>query len=461
MNRLFAKIFFWFWLTTIAVVIATAMATMQFNRAFDADPLKAHFERTQSAYARAAGSILDTEGLAALGVWMRELQGPGGARARLQLLDDAGRAVFGPPAAEDIVAALAVREHGVVSPATIERVFFDPVYGPDGERFWFVSDMRLTTRRAARMGRMLHNRPPGAPGGGALRLAIAVLVSGLVCYGLARYLTTPIRRLQAASNQIANGNFSFRIDDDRRRDELGDLGRDFDRMAQHLERLNAAQQRLLRDVSHELRSPLARLQVALGLARQRGDGTVTAELDRIEREAEALEDLIAQLLSVARIESGSAAFPQDNIVVDDLINAIVHDANYEGSEHGKTVVLKGTSDATVRGDRAMLKSALENVVRNALIHTRDDAPVEIDATRDERNDTVIVVVRDHGPGVPDELIGELFKPFVRVEYARDRDSGGYGIGLAIAHAAIRRHGGSISASNHPDGGLNVEIVLPC
>lgn len=456
MNRLFAKIFFWFWLTSIAVVMATAIATVQFNRSIGGDPLKAHFQRTQSAYAQAANSILDTQGLGGLGVWMGELQGPGGARGSLQLLNDMGQAVFGPSAAHDISAVLAPRERGVAPPATIEGVFIDPIYGPDGERFWFVSDMRP----AAHMNRIFH-MGPRIPGIGGFRLLLAVLVSGVVCYGLARYLTKPIRRLQAASAEIANGNFNVRIDDGRRRDELGDLGRDFDRMAAHLERLQTSQQQLLRDVSHELRSPLARLQVAVGLALQRGDEKVLPELERIEREAEALEELIAQLLSVARLESGATTLAHEDVVIDELLELIVHDANYESGNDNKVVTLVATNGAVVIGDSTLLKSAIENVVRNALTHTPEASEVEITAALASEEQAVSILVRDHGPGVAEEMIGELFKPFVRGDYARDRESGGYGIGLAIADAAIQRHGGRINARNHPNGGFCVEINLPC
>ena len=386
-------------------------------------------------------------------------RGPGGASGQLQLLDDAGRAVFGAPAAADITAAMAARDGGVAPPAMLKGVFFDPIYGPDGDRYWFVSDMRPARHPGAHAGRLFRSGSR-LPGIGGFRLAIAVLVSGVVCYGLARYLTTPIRRLQAASAEIANGNFSIRVDGGRRRDELGDLGRDFDRMAEHLERLNASQQQLLRDVSHELRSPLARLQIAVALARQRGSDLVESELDRIEREAEALEELIRQLLSVARLESGAAELSLEDLAIDELVQAVAHDANYEGREDGKAVAVEGTSNARVPADRAMLKSALENVVRNALRHAPEDSRIEITVTRDDDGGQAMIAVRDHGPGVPEALIGELFKPFVRGDYARDRRSGGYGIGLAIADAAIRRHHGTISASNHPDGGFYVEIRLP-
>lgn len=460
MNRLFAKIFLGFWVTTIAVVIATALAMTQFNRSLGDETVTRHFERTQAAYAVAANAILDSGGLSELGVWLRELDGPGGARGRLQLLDDAGRPVFGPPPAKDVSAALGKREGGIGEPRVEGRVFFDPLYGPDGERYWFVSDMR----RDGPMARGGFASPllrPRGPLVGGLRLTIAVVVSGLVCFGLARYLTKPIRKLQAASAEIAHGNFSVRVEDHARHDELGDLGRDFDRMAGQLERLQASQQQLLRDVSHELRSPLARLQVALGLARQRGGEAVAGELDRIEREAEAIEALIRQLLSVARLEADVGDFGDARVDLAELLEHVVRDANYEGVNAQKSVVYTGSAAATVHGDRALLKSAFENVIRNALHHTPVGTSVNVGLALADAGERAVVSVRDHGQGVDPALLPDLFKPFVRAQYARDRDSGGYGIGLAIADAAVKRHRGEIAASNHPDGGLHVEIQLPC
>lgn len=460
MSRLFAKIFLGFWLTTVAVVIVTALAMMQLNRAGGDDTVARHFERTQAAYAAAANAILDSGGLAELGHWLRELDGPGGARGHLQLLDDAGGGVFGAAPAADVSKALAERNAGPGEPHLEGRVFFDPLYGPGGERYWFVSDMRRHERHGPRGGFPAPPFRPGGPLAGSLRFAIAILVSGLICFGLARYLTKPIRKLQAASAEIANGNFAVRVDEHARHDELGDLGRDFDRMAGQLERLQASQQQLLRDVSHELRSPLARLQVALGLARQRGGDAVVGELDRIEREAEAIEALIRQLLSVARLEADVGEFGDASVDIGELLEYVVRDANYEGGNANKSVAFTGCSGTTVRGDRALLKSAFENVIRNALQHTPVDTSVEVVLTRDDATRRLLVGVRDHGHGVDPDLIPELFKPFVRAQYARDRDSGGYGIGLAIADAAVKRHRGEIGARNHPDGGLLVEIALP-
>lgn len=459
MNRLFTKIFLGFWLTTIAVVIATAFATYQLNQGADDDSVAAHFERSQAAYAAAAQAILNVHGRDALIDWMRQLRGPGGARARLQLFDDNGLALFGPPPSAEIKNALAAFRTEPNATDAAESIRIEALDGARGERYWFVSDRRRPAQLKHKGRRFLRMGPPGR-GLGGYRLAIAFLVSGLVCFWLARYLTQPIRRLQAASAEIASGNLSVRVADSKRRDELGDLGRDFDQMAEHLEHLQASQHQLLRDVSHELRSPIARLQIALGLARQRGDGSITNELDRIEREAEALEALIAQILSVERIEAATVDLTAEPIEIGALIDPIIRDANFEGSDAGKQVQRLGDSDCRIAGDAAMLASAFENIIRNALRYAPPNSLIDVTVVRAAGGKSVSIAIRDRGPGVDIERIDDLFKPFVRAEYARDRDSGGFGIGLAITSAAVRRHNGSIAAENHPQGGFTVTVVLP-
>ncbi|MFT4582500.1 MAG: two-component system sensor histidine kinase CpxA [Gammaproteobacteria bacterium] len=450
MNRLFTKLFLAFWMTTIAVVAITVIVTTQVNRSRGDDSLQAYFKRTQSAYAQAASSILDSEGLDELRLWMIELQGPGGVDGRLQLLGDSGKAVFGSAPARDIRSALAERKAQVGPPSELNGVFFDPLYGPAGERYWFVSDMRGSRRLGAQ---------PIGPALRGFRLTVAILVSSLVCLILARYLATPIRKLQAATAEIAAGNYKVRVNMRRRRDELGDLGRDFDRMAEQLERLDAAQHQLIRDVSHELRSPLARLHIALGLAQRRLGDAVSDDLGRIQCEAQALEELIRQLLSVSRLESGLTDVSEDVVSIGDVVRTVVADANFEGADKAKSVVFESCTNATVRGDRSLLQSVFENVVRNALMHTPSGTTVKIHSQLAGDSD-IVVAVEDCGPGVPEAQIEAIFKPFVRGDYARNRASGGYGIGLAIAHAAVKKHGGAITAANRTDGGFCVKISLP-
>jgi two-component system sensor histidine kinase CpxA len=291
-------------------------------------------------------------------------------------------------------------------------------------------------------------------------LLIAVICSGIVCYFLARYLTSPVVRLRAATQQIAAGDLSARAGDppSRRRDELAGLIRDFNAMAARLESLVTAQGRLLNDVSHELRSPLARLNVALGLARQRTGPEAQPNLDRIEQEAERLNELIGRLLTIARLESGEDS--SENVPVDlsDVVSQIAEDAGFESQGRNCRVTSEAPENTVVLGNRSLLHSAVENVVRNATRYTREGTNVDVRLTRE--NGQAVVRVSDHGPGVPPDAVEKLFRPFYRLDDARNRQTGGVGLGLAITDRTVRLHRGTVSASNRPEGGLVVEIRLP-
>jgi two-component system sensor histidine kinase CpxA len=246
-----------------------------------------------------------------------------------------------------------------------------------------------------------------------------------------------------------------------RRDEIADLACDFDHMAERLQGLIGSQKQLLSDVSHELRSPLARLQVALGLARQREQDQPNTELDRIEREAERLNELIGQLLSLTRLEFGTVLSHSEPVDLADLLTEIAESTDFEARALNRRVHMVNSVPAIVEANETLLRSALENVVRNAAKYTDVNTSVDISLQPDKAHaGWLLVQVRDHGPGVPEDMLTKLFEPFVRVGDARDRDSGGYGLGLAIAKRAIRLHGGEIFAGNEPDGGLNVRIRLP-
>jgi two-component system sensor histidine kinase CpxA len=297
----------------------------------------------------------------------------------------------------------------------------------------------------------------------ALPLILAALVSGLVCFLLARYLTAPLDRLRRATEAYAAGDLSARVAPTlgTRKDEVADLAHAFDHMAQRLQELMTSQRQLLSDVSHELRSPLARLQVALGLARQRVAGLADAEFDRIERESERLNDLIGQLLSLAKLEAGTAPSTREPVDLAELLASIASDADYEARASRRRVAITRSEPAVIQGEARLLHSALENIVRNAVRYTPEDTCVNLSLERDrEKPDCWRIVIRDQGPGVPEAMLPRLFEPFVRVGDARDRASGGYGLGLAIAQKAVRLHSGEVMALNEPAGGLSVVVTLP-
>ncbi len=298
----------------------------------------------------------------------------------------------------------------------------------------------------------------------ALRLLLVVMTGGVVCYGLARYLTSPVAKLQKATQQLAEGDLTARVGSvlEKRGDEFADLGHDFDRMAERIEWLINSQRRLLTDISHELRSPLARLNVALELARKRAGSEAGASLDRIEREAERMNELISQLLGLARLDSDSESREEGSIALAGLVQEVAADADFEATSQNRRVSVVESEDCVVTGSPELLRSAIENIVRNGLHYTARDTQVEVSlsCSRTNDQDNALIVVIDNGPGVPEDALEELFRPFYRVEEARDRLSGGSGLGLAIAERIIRLHGGTVKATNAPEKGLQVEIRIP-
>jgi two-component system sensor histidine kinase CpxA len=304
------------------------------------------------------------------------------------------------------------------------------------------------------------------PGALAIRMAAIMLTAGVLCLGLARYLTAPVARLSEATHRFAAGDLSARVGASAggRRDELTELGHDFDLMAERIEGLLTTQRQLLNDVSHELRSPLARLNVALALARQRAGEDAAAPLDRIEREADQLNTLIGRVLALARLESGAVKPDFAPVDLARLVNDIAVDADFEADPKGTAVRVVDSEPARVLGDDALLRSAIENVVRNALMYTPEGTDVEVSVRCEEARSgapsQVVVAVRDHGPGVPEEHLAGLFEPFYRIADARDRQSGGTGLGLSITDRAVRVHGGTVTATNAEGGGLLMEIRLP-
>jgi two-component system sensor histidine kinase CpxA len=297
-----------------------------------------------------------------------------------------------------------------------------------------------------------------------LRLLVVLLIGGIFCFWLARYLTKPVLRMRTTTNELAEGNLGARVATKltKRRDEIGDLGRDFNGMAERLESMVKAQQRLLGDISHELRSPLARLGVALGLARQRSGPEATASLDRIERESDNLNEMISQLLTLTRLESGTDGRKRSTVDLSALVHEVAEDADFEAHSLNRSVQVVVSDSCSINGVEELLRSAVENVVRNAVRFTAEGTAVEIALKRQNGSgdNFAVISVRDRGNGVPEESLEKIFRPFYRTEDARDRQSGGgTGLGLAITERAVRMHGGSVQATNAPGGGLSVEMKL--
>jgi two-component system sensor histidine kinase CpxA len=292
-----------------------------------------------------------------------------------------------------------------------------------------------------------------------LQVLAVVLIGGLFCYFLAKYLTSPLAQLRNATHKIAEGNFETRVAENfgKRKDEVADLARDFDEMAQRIENLIESEKRLTQDISHELRSPLARMNVALELAKTRTTPESEKLIKRIETESGRLNDLIGQLLTLSKLETGSQSFEKNEVNLTRLIENVTSDANFEARANNKEVVLKKSDRVKVSGNEMLLRSAIENVLRNAIRYTEEQTEVQVSI---EKNGVAAEIsIRDYGEGVPEKDLEKLFKPFYRVHEARDRKTGGTGLGLAIAEQAVSNHQGTIKAEN-TEKGLLVKIKLP-
>ena len=275
----------------------------------------------------------------------------------------------------------------------------------------------------------------------------------VLCYALARQLTSPLRKMQKTIERFGRGDFTARVNS-RRADELGQLGRTVDQMAERIEGLLKSQRRLLQDISHELRSPLARLGVAVELARGGGDADMA--FNRIEREADRLNMLVGELIQVTRAEGDPAGLATEPVRLDELVRVIVGDVRIEAERHQIALDLD-VCEAEMEGNPELLRRAIENIVRNAIRYSPEGGRVQVSLKRP--GTLYRIAVRDFGAGVPDEALAHLFDPFYRVEKDRGRTSGGVGLGLAIAKRAVELHHGTMRASNQRPG-LLVEIELP-
>jgi signal transduction histidine kinase len=460
MRSLFIKIFIWFWLAMALVNVAFFVTTELTRSQPSNSPFRDIVSNLYGMYAQSAVEVLETQGPVALAASMDQMEQK--THMRAELFDHRGIEIFGndniPEARESVARALKNPGKNLVADRRMGRAGLGPPH----------LLMNLVTGRTGLPYVLVVEAPPPPYTAGlktlAFRLLALMMTGGILCYLLARYLTSPVAKLRATTQLLAAGDLTVRVGPllGRRRDELADLGRDFDVMVQRLEGLVCAQQRLLGDISHELRSPLARLSVALGLARRRVGDKAEAELDRIEHEASTLNELIGQMLTLTRLECRVEDLNKSNIDLAAVVQQIADDADFEAGVKQSNVFITQLDECSINGSLELVHSAIENVVRNGVHYTEPQTEVAISLARivEGGSEYAVVTVRDHGPGVPSAAIEHIFKPFYRVQDARDRQSGGTGLGLAITERAIRLHGGTVSAGNAPDGGLVVELWLP-
>lgn len=463
MSSLFLKVFLWFWLAMV-VVIATFAVTTQLTRSPESFRPPQFVESVLSGYARKAAAAYEREGAAGLKAYLEHVEDESGTRN--QLFDAGGAELTGantPPQVSDVAAQVAQTGTPVFRNLGFGMLEVRPVASHDGGRYAFVTYMPMG------------QGPPGrrhtpfwilSDNTWALvvRVLAAVLAAGALCWLLARYIVTPVVRLREVTQQVTEGDLSARVGPSLggRRDELAAMGHDFDEMAGRIETLVGAQTRLLRDISHELRSPLARLTVALDLARKRAGPAAAGDLDRIEREAMRLNEMIGQLLALSRWESVGDRLRAEEFDLAALVREVAADADFEAQARDCSVVVEECDACEARGTPQLIRSAVENVVRNAVRYTPEGTSVKIRlrCRRERGRGEAVLGVRDEGAGVPEEFLRDIFRPFYRMDDSRTRETGGAGLGLAITERAVRLHGGTVRAENLKGGGFAVELRLP-
>ncbi len=454
MRSLFFKIFLYFLLTIIVVTSAGVFLTYLRDQEFPPLAHQSFAKHAIAEYGHRAIDVFEKKGIPELDSFSERLMADAGIRIILFAEDGRPLTHKHVPRPMQHMTQRALRSGEVVYPMR-------------GKRNWLASPIKNRSGKNYIVALGLPDQPPmghifkGLTHGFlGWRLLILLLISAATCFWLARSLTSPIRRLRQATRQLASGDLSTRVGDQvTGNNEIAGLAEDFDEMATKIQILVAGQTRLLRDISHELRSPLARLGVALELARQNSSSEAQQKsFARIELEAERMNEMIGQLLTLTRLENTTDKLQRTEFDLYELLARLVQDADYEANNVNKKVTFTGPDSLTIYGDEVLLARAFENVIRNGIRYTGDGTLVSVELRHEAGR--VLVRIADQGPGVPDESLGKLFEPFYRVADARDRQSGGTGIGLAIAEQAVRLHGGSINAINRSTGGLLVEISLP-
>jgi len=449
-RSLYLKIFIWFW---VAMIIINVVLFAAFALTRPTPTRRSWRDLAQTGpNAQKATEIYEQSGASALNAALQATEKTSGVSGTF--FDETGNELSGrtvPQKARELSAKAAETRDIEFNFEVENTLVARPIVSPKGQLYIYVAHIP---------------RPPFQPTFQSLglRLLVVLVIGGIFCYWLARYLTTPLLKLRTTTNELAEGNLGARVATKlaKRRDEVGQLGRDFNVMAERLESMVKAQQRLLGDISHELRSPLARLGVALGLARQRSGTEANGALDRIERESDNLNEMISQLLTLTRLESGTDDRKRTEVDLAALVREVADDADFEARSVNRSVHVVSSDDCSINGVEELLRSAVENVVRNALRYTPEGTAVEV-ALRKQNGGSdnfAVISVRDRGNGVPEDALERIFRPFYRTEDARDRQSGGgTGLGLAITERAVRMHGGSVQAVNAAGGGLAVEMKL--
>ncbi len=451
MRKLYWKIFLSFWLATILIIVTTAWVTSEIAQKSSTPAREREF---MDSYANAAVTTFEAGQREALIKWLDKTELS--KHMHLFLLTQHGD-IIGNQVAPPIVKQ--------ISSHFVDDQLDDGIYKSG---HLIVSHEILSTSGVAYRLAAVSEKPllhfvqiPWA--GLTLRLLIAIFISGLICYMLSIYLTKPLRSLRLAAISLATGNLNTRVGRfaGHNSDEIAELSYEFDSMAEQLETLIKSKQRLLQDISHELRSPLARLQIAIELGRQKSGHLAAIEFERMETECIRLNTLIGEALDFARLDKSTNTLKKIPVDLPALLSGIIKDANYEFGKNIPRVIVNKIDACQLMLDERLIHRAIENILRNALRYSPPDKVVVISLHHDVAKKLVIIDIEDNGPGVPEDQLTKIFNPFYRVDTAREKKAGGYGLGLAIAKKAIELHEGEVQTSNRTQGGLLVRIILPC
>jgi two-component system sensor histidine kinase CpxA len=454
-GRLFIKVFLWFWLTLLALFAIFMASRMVGIRLIPSTDIVASFA---PRVADEAAHAYESGGPQEFGLFAKGLVGKSGVE--LYLIDGYGKDVLSRPIPADslkivrsarsdghILSRYGLRSHSSSYKFT----------SPSGRPYV------LLVRSGLQVGRFLD----ATAGGGLPFFGVVLLMVTLFCLWLTHHIVAPIQGIQSAARKVAAGDLSVRapVEISERHDELAALAADFDGMVERLSAFVRSQKDLLSTVSHELRSPLTRLIMSLALLRKQSPPESEELLQRMENDVERVDTLMAQLLTLSRLETGLSSDGRHIVDLSQLIQEVVADADFEARSSGKSVGLQAEGGIVVeKADQQALRSACENVIRNAIRFTAPGSEVEVTLKTEEMSASpqAVLSVRDHGPGVPGELLQQIFRPFFRVREpsGNPRATNGTGLGLAIALEAIRQHRGTIIASNADPIGLEVKIMLP-
>jgi signal transduction histidine kinase len=453
-GRLFTKVFLWFWLTVLALFAIFFASRMVGTRLLPSTDIVASFAprvADEAAHAYESGGPQEFEPFA------RGLVGKSGVE--LYLIDGYGKDVLSRPIPSDslsivrtarsdgrILSRFGLRSHSSSYKFT----------SPSGHPYV------LLVRAPLLLARFLAT----TAGGGMPLFAAVLLMVTLFCFWLTHHIVAPIQGIQSAARRVAAGDLSVRapVEISERHDELAALAADFDAMVERMSAFVRSQKDLLSTVSHELRSPLTRLIMSLALLRKQSPDSEEL-LQRMERDVERVDTLMGQLLTLSRLETGLLSEGRDNVDLSQLVQEVVADGDFEARSCGKSVRLEAEAGIVIeKADQQALRSACENIVRNAIRFTTPGSEVEVILKTEGMSPSsqAILSVRDYGPGVPGNLLQQIFEPFFRVKEPSvdPRANHGTGLGLAIALEAIRQHRGTVLALNANPIGLEVRIMLP-